>query len=92
MQVQLHTHSYYSFLEGAVSPEGLVQAAVKGGMQALALTDHRWLSGAVEFYDACLQSGIQTNPRARYRYQPARVAVLALPGRVFWQAHTAGGK
>ncbi len=59
MQVHLHTHSYYSFLEGVVSPEGLVQAAVKVGMQALALTDHRCLSGAIEFYDACLQSGIK---------------------------------
>ena len=59
LQVHLHTHSYFSFLEGVPSPGELVQAAVKGGMQALALTDHRSLTGAVEFYDACTESGIK---------------------------------
>jgi DNA-directed DNA polymerase III PolC len=59
MQVQLHTHSYFSFLEGVPSPEELVQAAIEQGLQALALTDRRCLTGAVEFYDACTQSGIK---------------------------------
>ena len=55
----LHTHSYFSFLEGIPSPEELVLAAVEDGMPALALTDHRWLTGAVEFYLTCQKHQIQ---------------------------------
>lgn len=57
--VHLHTHSYYSFLEGLPSPADLVQAAVADGMPALALTDRNTLSGAIEFYIACQSAGIQ---------------------------------
>ena len=55
----LHTHSYFSFLEGIPSPEELVLAAVEDGMPALALTDHRWLTGAIEFYETCQKHQIQ---------------------------------
>ncbi|MFN2213380.1 MAG: DNA polymerase III subunit alpha [Anaerolineales bacterium] len=55
----LHTHSYYSFLEGLPSPAALVEAAVKDGMRALALTDRNYLTGAVEFYQACQSTGLQ---------------------------------
>jgi len=48
--VHLHTHSYYSLLDGVASPEELIIAAKKQGMRALALTDHNGLYGAVEFY------------------------------------------
>ncbi|MBC8506095.1 MAG: DNA polymerase III subunit alpha [Anaerolineales bacterium] len=57
--VHLHTHSYYSFLEGVPSPQDLVNAAVEHGMSALALTDHHGLTGALEFYEACLDAGIK---------------------------------
>jgi DNA-directed DNA polymerase III PolC len=59
MLIHLHTHSSYSFLEALPSPAGLVQAAVDLGMPALALTDHNRLSGAIEFYAACREAGIQ---------------------------------
>ena len=55
----LHVHSYYSLLDGYASPADLAQAAARAGMPALALTDHDALYGAVEFYDACHQAGIQ---------------------------------
>jgi DNA polymerase III alpha subunit len=55
----LHTHSYFSFLEGLLSPAELVQAAAEQGMPALALTDRNYLSGAIEFYTACQAAGIQ---------------------------------
>ena len=55
----LHTHSYYSFLEGLPSPEELAISAAREGMNALALTDHHYMSGMVEFYDACLGAGIR---------------------------------
>ena len=59
MFIHLHTHSYYSFLDGIPSPEQLVQAAVRNDMPALALTDHHGLTGAIEFVDACQQAGIK---------------------------------
>ena len=59
MFTHLHTHSYYSFLRGLASPAELTQAAVQNGMQSLALTDYRLLTGALEFYAACKSSGIQ---------------------------------
>jgi DNA-directed DNA polymerase III PolC len=55
----LHAHSYYSFLDGLASPAELAQAAANAGMPALALTDHHGLTGAVEFYDACREAGVQ---------------------------------
>jgi DNA-directed DNA polymerase III PolC len=57
--IHLHTHSYYSFLEGLPSPEDLVQAALRDGMHALAMTDRHSLSGAVEFYIACQSAGVR---------------------------------
>ena len=57
--VHLHVHSYFSLLDGCASPAALAQAAAQAGMPALALTDHDALYGAIEFYDACRQQGIQ---------------------------------
>ncbi len=59
MFYHLHTHSCFSFLEGLITPADLVQAATQSQMEALALTDHLWLTGAVSFYQACQQAGIQ---------------------------------
>jgi DNA polymerase III subunit alpha len=59
MYLHLTTHSAYSLQEGLALPAELVQAAQAEGMPALGLTDHRLLSGAVEFVMACKQSGIQ---------------------------------
>jgi DNA-directed DNA polymerase III PolC len=57
--VHLHTHSYYSFLDGICSPEELVLAAKKSAMKALALTDHNGLYGAVEFFQKAEEYGIK---------------------------------
>ncbi len=57
--VHLHTHSHYSLLDCTATIEKLVQAAVDGGMKALAVTDHGNMFGAVEFYDAAKQAGIK---------------------------------
>lgn len=55
MYAHLHVHSWFSFLEGLDSPANLVQAAAANQMSALALTDSHNLSGAVDFYNACLE-------------------------------------
>lgn len=57
--VHLHTHSYYSLLDGLNSPEALLSKAAELGMGALALTDHGALYGAVEFYKAAKKAGIK---------------------------------
>jgi error-prone DNA polymerase len=57
--VELHGHSYFSLLDGASSPEALVERAVALGYQALALTDHDGLYGAVRFWRAARERGIK---------------------------------
>lgn len=59
MFIHLTTHSAYSLQEGLSSPAELVQAARRQGMKALGLTDHRLLTGVVEFVNACEQAEIQ---------------------------------
>jgi len=49
MYLELHCHSHFSLLDGASSPETLVKRAVELGMDALALTDHDALYGALSF-------------------------------------------
>ncbi|TLM81524.1 MAG: PHP domain-containing protein, partial [Actinobacteria bacterium] len=56
--VHLHTHSNFSFMDGACPLSALVARAAELGMPALALTDHQGLSGAVRFYKACKDAGI----------------------------------
>ena len=56
--VHLHVHTEYSLLDGANRIPDLVQAAVEDGHQALAITDHGNLFGAVEFYKACRKAGV----------------------------------
>jgi DNA-directed DNA polymerase III PolC len=55
----LHTHSYYSFLDATPSPKELAEAAAAQGSQALALTDHHGLTGALQFYRACHSHNIK---------------------------------
>jgi len=59
MFVHLTTHSAYSLQEGLLLPSELAQAAADAGMPALGLTDHRLLSGSIEFASACKRLGVQ---------------------------------
>jgi error-prone DNA polymerase len=56
--VELHCHSYYSLLDGTSSPEELVTRAADLGMDALTLTDHDAVYGAVPFVTAARARGI----------------------------------
>src|SRR2546430_11029375 len=51
--VELHTHSAYSFLDGASLPEELAARAAALGYEAFALTDHDGVYGSLEFAHAC---------------------------------------
>jgi error-prone DNA polymerase len=57
--IELHCHSYFSLLDGASSPEALVERAVALGYPALALTDHNGLYGAVRFWRAAREQGLK---------------------------------
>ncbi len=62
--VHLHCHSHFSLLDGASPIKALVSRAKELGMNALALTDHGNLYGALQFYEACKAEGI--NPVVGY--------------------------
>ena len=72
--VHLHTHTEYSLLDGAARIGELVETVARLGQPALAITDHGVLYGAVEFYAAAHEAGINpiigcevyTAPRSRH--------------------------
>ncbi|MFO1464236.1 MAG: DNA polymerase III subunit alpha [bacterium] len=55
----LHCRSYHSMLRGTASPERLVAAARRAGMESLALTDAGGLYAWVEFVQHCRDYGIR---------------------------------
>lgn len=55
----LRTHSYFSFLESLISPEEIVNRGVQDQIHTLGLTDYRYLTGAIPFYEACSKVGIK---------------------------------
>src|SRR6186713_116970 len=57
--VELHSHSAYSFLDGASQPEELAARAVELGYETLALTDHDGVYGSLEFAQAAKAFGLR---------------------------------
>lgn len=57
--VHLHTHSHYSLLDGLSKIDDLVARAKETEMDALAITDHGVLYGAIEFYKKAKKAGIK---------------------------------
>jgi error-prone DNA polymerase len=57
---ELHTHSTYSFLDGASQPEELAEEAHRLGLEAIALTDHDGMYGVVRFAEAAQELGVRT--------------------------------
>ena len=62
--VHLHCHTHYSLLDGASRIPELVEHVKSQGMNALAITDHGNLYGAIEFYRECKAAGL--NPIIGY--------------------------
>ncbi len=77
MPVSLHTHSWYSLLEGVSSPEVLVRHALAGGYSALALTDTNNLYGAVAFVESAARAGLRPIVGAQLRHGGRRAVALA---------------
>jgi len=57
--VHLHGHTEYSLLDGLTKISQLVKTVKELGMNAVAITDHGVMYGAIEFYKACLEAGIK---------------------------------
>ena len=57
--VHLHVHSEYSLLDGAIPIKRLLKKAKATGMDAVAITDHGNIFGAVQFFDQAAKTGIK---------------------------------
>ncbi len=57
--IHLHVHSQYSLLDGAIRFEEAIDFAKKFRMDALAITDHGNMFGAIEFYQMAIKNGIK---------------------------------
>lgn len=57
--VHLHLHSEYSLLDGACRVADIPKRAKACGHDAVALTDHGVMYGAVAFYKACIAEGVK---------------------------------
>ncbi|MEA3399338.1 MAG: DNA polymerase III subunit alpha [Patescibacteria group bacterium] len=57
--IHLHAHSHYSLLDGLSKIDDLVEIAQKNKMEAIALTDHGNMYGAIEFYKKCREAKIK---------------------------------
>lgn len=57
--VHLHLHTEYSLLDGVGKIDDYLKRAKELGMEAIAITDHGNLFGALEFYKKCIKNGIK---------------------------------
>ena len=78
--VHLHVHTEYSLLDGACKINELVAQAKELGQEAVAITDHGVMYGAIDFYKAAKKAGIKpiigcevyVAPRGRGDKDPAK--------------------
>ena len=76
--VHLHIHSEFSLLDGANRIKDLPARAKELGMDAMAITDHGVMYGAIDFYKACKKEEIKpiigcevyVAPRSRFDKEP----------------------
>ena len=57
--VHLHVHTQYSLLDGAIRINDLLDKCKEFGMNAVAITDHGAMHGALEFYVKAKKAGIK---------------------------------
>src|SRR5437879_13758770 len=55
----LHVHTQFSLLDGANKLGPLLEHAKASGMEAMAITDHGNMFGAVEFYQKAVANGVK---------------------------------
>ena len=93
--VHLHMHTEYSLLDGANKINELVAKTKELGMDAVAITDHGNMFGAVELYKECKKQGIKAiigcemyvAPRSRFEKEgkvdsePNHLVLLAMSNK-----------
>ena len=57
--VHLHVHTQYSMLDGAIRLDDLINKTKEYDMEAVAVTDHGAMYGALEFYTKAKKAGIK---------------------------------
>lgn len=57
--VHLHSHTYHSLLDGLTKIDELTRTVKENGMEAIAITDHGTMSGAIEFYKQAKSDGVK---------------------------------
>jgi error-prone DNA polymerase len=100
--VELHAHSAFSFLDGASLPDELVAAALEQGHEALALTDHDNVCGAMEFAASARALGLRAIHGAELTLDDGRHLTLLVEDERGWRnlcrlltlahAHTRGSE
>ena len=81
----LHLHSQYSLLDGMISFEALFKRCKGLGMDAVAVTDHGNMFGAIEFYTKALAAAIKPiigieayiAPKSRFDKQKSSISDAA---------------
>ncbi|MBW2058689.1 MAG: DNA polymerase III subunit alpha [Deltaproteobacteria bacterium] len=74
--IHLHVHTYYSFHEGASSPEELFEAARKRGIDTLAVTDTNGLYGLMHQRKAAEHYGVRLLVGALLNDLPGHSALI----------------
>jgi error-prone DNA polymerase len=83
--VELHAHSAFSFLDGASLPDELAVAAAELGHEALALTDHDNVCGAMEHAQACKAIGLRALHGAELTLDDGRHLTLLVQDERGWR-------
>ncbi len=96
--VHLHTHTYHSLLDGLTKIDDLVDNVKASGMEAVAITDHGTMSGAIEFFKEATSKGVKpilgieayVAARTRFDRDPAHDKpryhlVLLAKNQIGWQ-------
>jgi error-prone DNA polymerase len=83
--VELHCHSNFSLLDGASHPEALVARAAELGMEALALTDHDAVYGAMRFVEAARAGGIRPILGAEMTLEDGAHLTLLVEDKTGWR-------
>ncbi len=64
MIFHLHIHSYYSFLQGTIPVDSLIEKAKEYALPAIALTDTNGMYGLIEFMKKAKEANIKPIPGA----------------------------
>ncbi len=70
--VHLHRHSEYSLLDGTGTAPQYAALAAAMGQEALAITDHGTLAGALHHYEACNELGVKPIMGMEAYFKPNR--------------------